>query len=109
MTEVASLVTTMAAGPAISVEVGGAAVTAASMDPPAVFTEPDVDCVGAWTDCASNTQSFDVTTVASGANGQDCAHSFNEQRACGVTPAVKTSAAAAAAPVLVLGAALALL
>ena len=44
-----------------------------------------------------------------GANGQDCAHSFNEQRACGVPVSVADkvsaaggTAAAAAAPLLVL-------
>ena len=111
MTEVASLVATMADGPAISVSVNGAPVSATAVAAPVVYTEPDVDCVGAWTDCGSDTQSFDITTVASGANGQDCAHSYNEQRACGEDPIdpVKTAAAAAAAPVLLLlGAALTL-
>jgi hypothetical protein len=49
------------------------------------------------------------TTVFQGANGQDCAHSFNEQRACGVPVSVADkvsaaggTAAAAAAPLLVL-------
>ena len=98
MTEVASLVATMADGPALSVSVGGQTVSATAVAAPVVYVEPDVDCVGAWTDCASDAQSFDITTVASG-NGQDCAFSYNAQRACGLS---KTSAAASAAPPLML-------
>ena len=99
MTEVASLVATMADGPALSVSVGGETVSATAVAAPVVYVEPDVDCVGAWTDCASDAQSFDITTVASG-NGQDCAFSYNEQRACGGQ--TKTSAAASAAPPLLM-------
>ena len=110
MTEVASLVATMAAGPTLSVSVGGETVSATAIAAPVVYVEPDVDYIGAWTNCDSNAQSFDITTVASG-NGQDCAFSYNAKRACGLT---KTSVAAAAAPPLMLllllplGAALAL-
>lgn len=113
MTEVASLVATMAEGPPVSVSVGGAAVTATAVSAPVVYIEPDVDCVGAWTDCDNKAQSFDITTVASG-NGQECDFSYNAQRTCGTPLASKTSMATTAAPplhvmlVLTLGAALAL-
>ena len=42
MTEVASLVATMADAPAISVSIGGATVAATEVAAPVVYTEPDV-------------------------------------------------------------------
>jgi hypothetical protein len=100
MTEVANLVATMAVGPPIVVSVGGEAFSATEVAAPVVYVEPDVDCVGAWTECDNDAQSFDITTVVSG-NGRDCSFSYNEQRACG---APKVSVATIAAPPpLVLG------
>ena len=77
MTEVASLVTTMASAPAaISVPdpVTGNTVTASAMAAPTVYAEPDVDCVGEWTTCdESCSRFFDISVVASG-SGQDCSY-----------------------------------
>lgn len=83
MTEVASLVTTLAEDSAsISVSVGGETIVASAIAQPVVYAEPDVDCVGAFTECDSScTKYFDITTPASG-SGADCDYDFYEEQTC---------------------------
>eukprot|EP01051_Picozoa_sp_SAG22_P006115 SAG22_NODE_389_length_11276_cov_12.397244_3_plen_210_part_00 len=56
---VANLVATLVESAAdITVSVGGQSIVAAEIALPTVYQEPDVDCFGAWLECAADCQQF---------------------------------------------------
>jgi hypothetical protein len=52
------------------------------MAAPTVFTEPDVDCAGAWLPCGGDCVSrYEITTVSSG-QGAQCPYEWSAEEAC---------------------------
>ena len=82
MAAVANLLATVASNSTVSVTVGGSSVAAAALTAPVVYTEPDVDCLGAWLRCSVHCKAnYDISAVASG-QGADCRYQWNQARVC---------------------------
>jgi hypothetical protein len=83
MQAVANLVATIATSASeISVVVAGSTVVASEIAVPDVYTEPDVDCDGAWLACDEYCKSyFHIDVVASGA-GADCQWGWYDEKDC---------------------------
>lgn len=83
MQAVANLVATIATSASeISVVVAGSTVVASEIAAPVVYTEPDVDCDGAWLACNEYCKTyFHIDVVASGA-GADCQWGWYDEQDC---------------------------
>lgn len=96
MQAVANLVATIATSAReVSVVVAGSTVVASEIAAPVVYTEPDVDCDGAWLTCDEYCKRyFHIDVVASG-TGADCRWGWYEEQDCsygeGSCPSVETA------------------